>query len=186
MGAGLQMQIPTGLGGGVRGLPQRVGEGHGAQDEPISSVEATWKYRPSIARPSGRQGNPGKVEVTVHSGSVSCVRTGPVPSGPCNPEPRPTFPAERPPRPPRGSEAGAARAAPARWAASPERDKVSGGEPSSHTSQPSATHTLMLTTFQKDFLSVSQRSRCGPKPAADVSSVSLLVLLEKCEADVNT
>ena len=47
MGTGLQMQMPTGL--GVRGLPQRLGEGHGPQDEPVSSVEATWKSRPSTA-----------------------------------------------------------------------------------------------------------------------------------------
>lgn len=118
--------------------PQRLGEGHGPQDEPISSVEATWKYRPSIPQPSGRQGNPGKVEVTVHSGSVSCVRPCQVP---VTPSPAPPSLQRALLGHPGGAKQAPPRAAPARWAAPPERDKVSGEEPSSHTSQPSATLT---------------------------------------------
>ena len=163
MGTGLQMQMPTGL--GVRGLPQRLGEEHGPQDEPVSSVEATWKSGPSTARPSSRPGNPGEVEATVHSGTVSCVRTGPVPSAPCSPGPAPPALQRALLGPPGGAKQAPLPAASARWAVPPNMTESWGKSPP-HTSQPSATHTLMLTTFQNDFLSVTQRSHCGPKPAS--------------------
>ena len=63
--AELQRQVPTGL--GVLGLPQRLGEGQGPQDD-VSPARRLRGNRTSLTWPSSRQGNPGKVEVVSTSG----------------------------------------------------------------------------------------------------------------------
>ena len=58
--AELQKQIPTGL--RVLGLPERLGEGQGTQDD-VSPARRLRGNRPSLTWPSSRQGNPRKAEV---------------------------------------------------------------------------------------------------------------------------
>ena len=58
--AELQKQIPTGL--RVLGLPERLGEGKGPQDD-VSPARRLRGNRPSLTWPSSCQCNPRKADV---------------------------------------------------------------------------------------------------------------------------